>query len=967
MSESLRILILEDRPIDIELVQFELQEAGLAFISKVVMTEREYVRALQEFSPDLILSDYDLPQYNGALALAEARRRCPDTPFILVTGAVSEDRAIEILTQGAKDYVLKSRLQQRLVPAVRRALAEAEEQKARRKAEEELREAHKNLESQVAERTAELQKEIGHRRQIEEALLRYNERLELLSYTASRLLASDKPQQLVEELCLKVMEFLDCDAFFNFLVDENAGRLHLNACAGIPEEAVREIEWLDYGVAVCGCAARDACRIVAENIPMTPDVRTELVKSFGIKAYACHPLMEQNRVMGTLSFGTRSRTTFSTDDLALMKAVADQVAIAMVRVRTEDALRESEERYRELVQSSPDAVIVHRDGRFLYANPVALRLYGAESFEQLQSKTVLDLIHPDDRAFIALRMAQGKAGHRVPLEQSRLVRLDGRVVPVESVGGLVNYGGKPATQIVIRDISERRQAEAQLFETNQRLQALMQAVPVGVSFSDDTTCQRVTGNPAVLAQFDVRPEDNLSASAPDDRAPGRRVQFFRDGRRLSDAELPLQRAIAENKVIPPMELEVRLPSGRSWFVEASGAPVRDAQGNVIASLAVTVDITARKQAEAKLRRYELLADRHRDVILFIDLDGGRILEANDAAMRAYGYRYEQLLTMTIHDLRAADSRGLTADQITMAFDQGLLFEMVHRRQDGGTFPVEVSTQGAEIGGRRILISVVRDISERKRIERELNERTAALEERTRQMAAANKELESFSYSVSHDLRAPLRAIDGYSRMILRGQGDKFDENTRRQFNRIVEGARMMGQLIDDLLALSRLGREALSLSRINVEDLAREVWEELKVNNPDRTAEMKTGHIPPGAGDRSLIKQVFVNILANAMKFTKVRQAPLVEVGGYGTETENVYYVRDNGVGFDMEYHDKLFGVFQRLHSTEDYEGTGVGLAIVQRIIHRHGGRVWAEGKVDEGACFYFTLPKGGDASPLNE
>ena len=227
------------------------------------------------------------------------------------------------------------------------------------------------------------------------------------------------------------------------------------------------------------------------------------------------------------------------------------------------------------------------------------------------------------------------------------------------------------------------------------------------------------------------------------------------------------------------------------------------------------------------------------------------------------------------------------------------------------------------------------------------------------MEAANNELESFSYSVSHDLRAPLRAIDGYSRTILRGQGDKFDEHTRRQFDRIMESTRTMGQLIDDLLALSRLGRGALSLSGMNVADLAREVWEELKVDNPDGTAEIKIGHIPPGAGDRSLIKQVFVNILANAIKFTRVRPAPLVEVGGYGTETENVYYVRDNGVGFDMQYHDKLFGVFQRLHSTEDYEGTGVGLAIVQRIIQRHGGRVWAEGKVDEGACFYFTLPRG--------
>ncbi len=369
------------------------------------------------------------------------------------------------------------------------------------------------------------------------------------------------------------------------------------------------------------------------------------------------------------------------------------------------------------------------------------------------------------------------------------------------------------------------------------------------------------------------------------------------------------------------------------------------------------DITERKQAEAKLHRYELLAKLHRDVILFIELDSGRILEANDAATRAYGYRHDQLLTLTIHDLRTADSRGLTADQIAMAYDQSLLFEMIHRRRDGSAFPVEVSTQGAEIGGKRILISVIRDITERKQIESELSKKTAALEERTRQIEAANKELESFSYSVSHDLRAPLRAIDGYSRMILRQQGDKFDGNARRQFDVIRDNTKMMGQLIDDLLALSRLGREALSIARLNVEELTRDVWEELKAINPGRAMELRIDHMPPGMGDRSFIKQVLANILSNAIKFTRDRDIPLVEAGGYEKATENVYYVRDNGVGFDMQYHDKLFGVFQRLHSAADYEGTGIGLTIVQRIIQRHGGRVWAEGEPDKGATFYFTLP----------
>ena len=235
----------------------------------------------------------------------------------------------------------------------------------------------------------------------------------------------------------------------------------------------------------------------------------------------------------------------------------------------------------------------------------------------------------------------------------------------------------------------------------------------------------------------------------------------------------------------------------------------------------------------------------------------------------------------------------------------------------------------------------------------------ALIQQSAKLEAANKELESFSYSVSHDLRAPLRAIDGFSRMILRQQGDQFDENTKRQFNVIRDNAQKMGKLIDDLLDFSRLGRSEVSMSRLNVEEITRDVWDELKAINPDRLMDLQIAPAPLGMGDPSLIKQVLINLLSNAIKFSSIRKVTLIVVGAYGAESGNVYYVRDNGIGFDMTYYDKLFGVFQRLHGNTEYEGTGVGLALVKRIIERHGGRVWAEGEVDKGATFYFTLAQG--------
>jgi PAS domain S-box-containing protein len=244
-----------------------------------------------------------------------------------------------------------------------------------------------------------------------------------------------------------------------------------------------------------------------------------------------------------------------------------------------------------------------------------------------------------------------------------------------------------------------------------------------------------------------------------------------------------------------------------------------------------------------------------------------------------------------------------------------------------------------------------DITDRKQAERELENKTALVE-------AANREMETFSYTVSHDLRAPLRAIDGYARMIMKRKAEAFDAETRRQFQAIRNNAQTMGQLIDDILAFSRLGRQAMALAEIDMDGLFRGGWEELRAAEPGRRMTLKMDPLPPVRGDAALIRQVIANLLANAVKFTRTRPEALVEVGCQVQERENVYFVRDNGAGFDMQYYDRVFNVFQRLHDDTDFEGTGIGLATVQRIVERHGGRVWAEGEVDRGACFYFTLPR---------
>jgi light-regulated signal transduction histidine kinase (bacteriophytochrome) len=275
---------------------------------------------------------------------------------------------------------------------------------------------------------------------------------------------------------------------------------------------------------------------------------------------------------------------------------------------------------------------------------------------------------------------------------------------------------------------------------------------------------------------------------------------------------------------------------------------------------------------------------------------------------------------------------------------------VHEAVLGGDFLVSTTPICDERNQLIGSIHVARNITERKRMEEELRQKSNHLE-------AANKELEAFTYSVTHDLRAPLRAIEGFSRILFRNAGEKLDEEARRRLQMIRDNVRKMGQLIDDLLAFSRLGRAAISPSLLDMGELTDEVWDELCGINPGRCVELRRGSLPAAFGDPALIRQVLANLLSNAIKFTRTREEATIEIGGSRNGKEISYYVKDNGTGFDMRFYDKLFGVFQRLHSEEEFEGTGVGLAIVQRIVQRHGGRVWAEGETDRGASFYFALP----------
>ena len=362
---------------------------------------------------------------------------------------------------------------------------------------------------------------------------------------------------------------------------------------------------------------------------------------------------------------------------------------------------------------------------------------------------------------------------------------------------------------------------------------------------------------------------------------------------------------------------------------------------------------------AARERYHLLSEHANDIVLFVAADG-RILEANHAAELAYGYTLDELRQRALYDLRTADTRAAIPEQLRRALQGGIVFEARHQRRDGSTFPVEVSTVGADIDGERVLVTIIRDITERKRAEEEIRGLNADLErrvqERTAELEAANRELEAFNYSVSHDLRAPLRHIGGFARILAEDHAAQLSVEAQRCVQTISGGSRRMGELIDALLQLSRVGRAEVDVRRVDLAAQARAVFQDVCATAGERRIECVVGELPTVTGDPRLLRQLLENLIANAVKFTRHVPVARIEVGAESQNGTPVFYVRDNGVGFDPDYAHKLFGVFQRLHSHEEFEGTGIGLSIVKRIVEKHGGHVWAESSPDGGATFHFTL-----------
>ncbi len=505
-------------------------------------------------------------------------------------------------------------------------------------------------------------------------------------------------------------------------------------------------------------------------------------------------------------------------------------------------------------------------------------------------------------------------------------------------------------------VIQRKRAEAELWQTNQKLQALIQSAPVSIDILD-LEGNVLLWNPAAERLFGWSEKEVIGRPLP-------RVSLDK-----WDKFQAFLRALPQGEnPYTGSEVQCQKKDGSTVDINLSVALLRDVEGEIIGQISIAIDISDRKRAEDALRESEnhlrTIIEAQPECVKMVAPDGN-VLEMNAAGLNMIEVdTADQVIGQSVYSLVVPEYREAYKafnESVCQGNKQTLEFELIGCKGTRRWMETHAVPLRHQLDGTLVQLAITRDITERKRAEQAILELNETLErrvtERTTELEAANKELEAFSYSVSHDLRAPLRGIDGFSQALLDRYADKLDDKGKHYLQRIRAGTQRMGELIDDLLQLSRVTRSEMRRTPVDLSALAQEIAQELQQTQPSRQVEWA---IAPGLivdGDARLLRIVLENLLTNAWKFTSSRLHSRIELDVLPQEENKLaYFVRDNGAGFDMIHANKLFGPFQRLHNTSQFPGTGIGLATVQRVIHRHGGQVWAQGALDVGATFYFTL-----------
>ncbi len=614
------------------------------------------------------------------------------------------------------------------------------------------------------------------------------------------------------------------------------------------------------------------------------------------------------------------------------------------RKRVELSLRESEEKFRVLTESTPTAVMLYQNNKWIYANPAASEISGYSN-EELLRLNFWDFVHPEDRQTTIERGQKRQKGEPVTTRYTlRIIAKDGTVKWIDLSGATITIGENPAGIISVMDITERKLAEEALQKSEANLRYAQEQAHVG-SWEFDAVQQkpfwsdemfRIVGRDPALGPMSL--EDFVELVHPDERK-----RVYKDVAKCFTKNLPYHH-----------EYRIFKPENKTAFIESRGNAITDDKGNVIRIFGILQDVTERKRTEKTLILIKKAVESSSDAIGMSDPQGHHFYH-NKAFTELFEYTPEELDAVgggpviylnkyTAHEVFDMIMKGGSwSGELEMISKSGRKFPVLLRAD------AIIDENGKLIG----LIGVHTDITERKIAEEEIIRLNETLEQRIKERTA---ELEAFSYSVSHDLRAPLRTVHGFGQALLEDYENQLDEEAKGYLGRIKRATETMGELIEDMLKLSRITRAEMDIVPVNLSNIVKSIMEELQTSQPERPVDIKIADDIEEYADPRLMRIVFENLLTNSWKFTEKNDNTEIEFGLTVQDGRKVYFIRDNGAGFDMQYAGKLFTPFQRFHSAEEYSGTGIGLAIVKRIIARHGGAIWAKSKVGEGTTIFFNM-----------
>jgi PAS domain S-box-containing protein len=619
------------------------------------------------------------------------------------------------------------------------------------------------------------------------------------------------------------------------------------------------------------------------------------------------------------------------------------------RRKVEDALKESEENNRLIIETALDGVWTNDlSGRLLYVNDAYCQMIGYTR-EELLSMFIYDIEAVEKREETNEHINK-IIRHGEDQFETRHKRKDGKVIDIE-ISAKYAKAGNGQFVVFARDITARKKAEAELKASEERFSNAFHSSPVALSISRISDGTFVDANQSFLHLFGYKREEIVGQKATE-------LNIYDNPNDRSE----IVRLLEQQGKVVNYRVTARTKNGNEIKALTSAEKIElNGQGHINWT---TIDVTEREQAEDLLREtsnyLNNLLDYANAPIIVWDTHF-RISRFNPAFERLTGYQSQEVIGLGLDILFPEDKKTASMQliRLTLSGERWEVVEIPIRRIDGEVRTVLWNSANVYDNDGKVIIATIaqgQDITARKKAEEAIVKLNEELKQHSTELEATNKELEAFSYSVSHDLRAPLRSMEGFSQALLEDCQDILNDECKNYLKRIQNSAELMAQLIDDLLQLSRLTRVDMVFNNVKLSDIAQSIAGDLKKLQPKRNIEFI---ITPGLtdrGDEKLLRIALTNLFENGWKFTGKVPAAHIEFGVTEKDCPKVYFVRDNGAGFDMTYADKLFKPFQRLHSSTEFPGTGIGLASVQRIIHRHGGQVWAEGKVGKGATFYFTL-----------